>query len=233
MTSAAMTSTATAPVAEDFVDGGLVPRAEADEERLCVQKIARAGEWDGSEDAMKMVAVVGRRSWMSLSLAGVIAVAAFGAVSIGSASAATARGPVGPSSPHADAVSAKAEILILHGTNDGSGIDPKIGNIPELGQPPFSSYNSYHQLDRGEVKLDKGAEQDRALPDGSKLAVTLKDAVKDKDTGEQVYVLSMSIDRDGKSFLPSLEVNAKTKHWFFVAGQKYKGGILVIGVRVL
>ena len=35
-----------------------------------------------------------------------------------------------------------AEVLMLHGTNEGSGIDPKIGKMSELGAPPVSSYNS-------------------------------------------------------------------------------------------
>jgi hypothetical protein len=43
----------------------------------------------------------------------------------------------------------------------------------------------------------------------------------------------MSIVRDTKAFLPSLEVKAKENNWFFVAGQRYKNGILVIGIRIL
>ena len=37
---------------------------------------------------------------------------------------------------------------------------------------------------------------------------------------------------DGNSFLPLLEVNAKPGEPFFVAGQTYKGGTLVIGIKV-
>jgi hypothetical protein len=124
--------------------------------------------------------------------------------------------------------------MVLYGSNDGTGIDPRIGKIPELSQPPLSSYNSYQQLDRdANVQLQKGNDVARTLPDSSKLTVTFKDLVKDKDTGESRYVLNMSIVRDTKAFLPSLEVKAKENNWFFVAGQRYKNGILVIGIRIL
>jgi hypothetical protein len=45
-------------------------------------------------------------------------------------------------------------------------------------------------------------------------------------------VISASIQEPGgKTFLPLLEVNAKAGETFFVAGQKHKGGILVIGIK--
>ena len=45
--------------------------------------------------------------------------------------------------PNAAEAAVSAELVVLHGTNDGSGIDPKIGKMSELSKPPFSSYNSY------------------------------------------------------------------------------------------
>jgi hypothetical protein len=46
-------------------------------------------------------------------------------------------------------------------------------------------------------------------------------------------VLSATIEKaDGKQFLPGLDVNALKGEYFFIAGQKYNGGILVIGVKV-
>ena len=40
------------------------------------------------------------------------------------------------------------EVLLLHGTNNGTGIDPRLGKIPALGKPPFSAFNSYELLRR-------------------------------------------------------------------------------------
>jgi len=128
----------------------------------------------------------------------------------------------------------KAEVIILHATNDGKGIDPTIGNLPELKKPPFSAYDSYKLIEKGDLDLPKGAAQEKALPDGGKLGLSLKDIVPAKTKGEKSrFILSASLHKpDGKAFLPALEVNAAQGEYFFMAGQKYKGGILVVGVRI-
>ena len=128
-----------------------------------------------------------------------------------------------------------AEVIVLHGTNDGTGIDPKIGKIPELSKPPFSSYNSYKLLDRPKVTVQKGKETKVKLPNDREMAIALKDILAAKKKGDVTrYLVSTSIQKPGgNTFLPLLEVNAKAGEWFFVAGQTYKGGILVIGVKVL
>lgn len=127
------------------------------------------------------------------------------------------------------------EIIVLHATNDSSGIDPKIGKIPELSKPPFSSYNSYKLLDRPKIAVQKGKQSTVKLPNGRDMAVVLKDVIAPVKKGDVTrYVVSTSIQKPGgNTFLPLLEVNAKAGEWFFVAGQTYKGGILVVGVKVL
>lgn len=127
-----------------------------------------------------------------------------------------------------------AEVIILHATNDGTGIDPKIGKMPALGQPPFSSYNSYKLLDRVTLPLAKGKPSTTKLPTGRELMVSLKDVVEPKKPGEpRRYLVTASIQKpDGNTFMPLLEVSAKPGEPFFVAGQNYKGGSLVIGIKV-
>jgi hypothetical protein len=126
------------------------------------------------------------------------------------------------------------EIVILHATNDGSGIDPKIGKMPALAQPPFSSYNSYKLLDRVKLPLGKGKSSTTKLPTGRDLMVALKEIIEPKKKDEpRRYLVTASIQKpDGNTFLPLLEVNAKPGEPFFVAGQTYKGGTLVIGIKV-
>ena len=128
-----------------------------------------------------------------------------------------------------------AEIIILHATNEGTGIDPKIGKMPELGKPPFSSYNSYKLLDRVKLPLGKGKPTTTKLPNDRVLQVSLKDVVTPQKKDEpKKYVVGASIQKPGgNSFLPLLEVNAKAGETFFVAGQTHKGGILVIGIKVM
>lgn len=143
-------------------------------------------------------------------------------------------GVAGDTKKDAAAAEVKAEVIVLHATNDGKGIDPTIGKIPALEKPPFSAYNTYKLLERADLKLPKGEAKDKDLPDGGKLFVTFKDVVKGKKAGEpDKFVLSASLNKaDKKTFLPGVEVNAQKGEWFFIAGQKYKNGILVIGIKI-
>jgi hypothetical protein len=127
-----------------------------------------------------------------------------------------------------------AEIVVLHANNDGRGIDPNIGKMPELGKPPFSAYNSYKLLERLKIALSKGTPTTTKLPNGSVLMVSLKEVIAAKKQDEpKRFVISTSIQKPGgNTFLPLLEVNAKAGENFFVAGQQHNGGILVLGVKV-
>lgn len=152
-----------------------------------------------------------------------------------SPSAALAQEQAPPSKEAAPDAAVAVEVVVLHATNDGSGIDPKIGKMPELGKPPFSAYNSYKLLERLKLSLQKGKPTTTKLPDGSVLQVSLKDVTEAKKQGEpRRFVISTSIQKPGgNTFLPLLEVNAKAGEPFFVAGQQHKGGVLVLGVKVV
>ncbi len=122
-----------------------------------------------------------------------------------------------------------AEVLILHATNEKKGIDPRIGNLPELAKSPFSDYDSYQLLDRARLPLKKAEPQNLKLPNGRTLQVGLLEA-REHDSVR----LTASINRpNGKEFLPLLEVKAHVGQAFIVAGQSYKKGILVLVIRVV
>jgi hypothetical protein len=122
-----------------------------------------------------------------------------------------------------------AEILVLHATNEKKGIDRRIGEMPELTKPPFSSYDSYALVDRGRLPLEKGVPKTMTLPNGRVLEAKLLEIL----AGGSVR-LSASINQPGgKEFLPLLEVKAKIGQPFIVAGQSYKRGILVLVIRVV
>jgi hypothetical protein len=121
-----------------------------------------------------------------------------------------------------------AEVLILHATNSKKGIDSRIGKMPELGEPPFSSYDSYELLDRARLPLKKDEPKTLNLPNGRVLQTKLIEVLP-----KDVLRLSASINQpNGKDFLPLLEVKAKLGQQFIVAGQSYKRGILVLVIRV-
>jgi hypothetical protein len=168
---------------------------------------------------------------MRLPLLGLIVVA--GLAFLPGLAVANAQEAQAPAPVQAEA-SVAAEVIVLHATNDGSGIDAKIGKMPELSKPPFSSYNSYKLLDRGKLSLVKGSPATTKLPNDGVLQVSLKEIVQPKAKGEpRRFLVGASIQKPGgNSFLPLLEVNAKAGETFFVAGQNYKGGVLVIGIKV-
>ena len=168
----------------------------------------------------------------SLIIAGALLLGAISATALGQGK----DDPDTPEAPVSDAdplAALQADVIILHGTNDGTGIDPKIGRMPELGEPPFSSYNSYKLLDRTRTAALSSKCTSYKLPTGRELCITLKDIVQPKKEESRRFVISTSITKpDGNTFLPLLEVNAKAGEWFFVAGQTYKSGLLVIGIKV-
>lgn len=134
---------------------------------------------------------------------------------------------------------AKVEIMVLHATQDPKGghIDPQVAKMPQLTQPPFSAYNSYALLDKKVLPLDGAKTVDPwkgkptvpyTLVNGRVLQVTLIDQLADKR-----YQVGAEINQPGgASFLKLLEVKAAANEPFFVAGQSYNGGILVIGITV-
>jgi hypothetical protein len=124
---------------------------------------------------------------------------------------------------------------VMHATNGGTGIDPRIGKMPELGRPPLSSYNSYTLVSRNTLALSTTRPSTVKLPNDSELVVSLKGVIAGKNKGDpNKYVINTSIQEPhGNTPLPLLEVNAKTGERFFVAGQKYKGGVLVTAIMAL
>ena len=130
--------------------------------------------------------------------------------------------------------SINAEVMVLHATNANTGIDPKIGKIPALSKPPFSSYNSYKLLTQSTHALPRSVAQPVKLPTGRELDIVYKEYLPPAGGSRDArYVVAASIQKaDGKSFLPLVEVNAKPGDWFWVGGQEYSGGALFIGIKI-
>jgi hypothetical protein len=120
---------------------------------------------------------------------------------------------------------ALAKVIILYANNSGKGIDPSIGDMPQLKQPPFSAYDTYELLERAKVPFSNADWGGHGLPNGGKLAFKLN-AVKNKK-----YDVAAKIDRPGGKTLLNANVKAKEGEIFFLAGPKYKEGILVLGIR--
>jgi hypothetical protein len=140
-----------------------------------------------------------------------------------------------PTQPAAAApASVSGEIILLYGTNDGSGIDPKIGSLPALKQPPLSAYNSYKLVDHMNLTLQKGKASSTKLPTTRDLGVTYTDVATSTAKGDpkRYLVTTTILNADGSTFLPSLSVTTKSGDYYFVGGQNYKAGGLIVGIKI-
>src|SRR4051812_30661406 len=134
--------------------------------------------------------------------------------------------PTAPATPAAkDAL--PGEVLVILAGAEGE-IDPSLSSLKALKEPPFNSFKSMKVLSRTPITL-KGTESATVdLPNGRRLQLSLIERTADGRAKVQV-----SINKPNqKDYLPLLQVIASAGEPFFVAGQKYQGGTLVIGVRI-
>ena len=126
--------------------------------------------------------------------------------------------------------SASAEILVMHATQiSGAGsIDPKIGTMPQLQKPPFSAYNTYKLVDKKTLPLAKGTPATYPMVNGRTLQVTLLDVTSDN----RFHVTTAINQPGGEAYLKLLEVTASPNEPFFVGGQTYQGGSLVLALTM-
>jgi len=133
----------------------------------------------------------------------------------------------GPTAPAPPPQTVTAEVMVLHATQQpGPGsIDPSIGNMPQLKRPPFSAYNTYKLLAKQSLSLTKGTPATYTLVNGRVLQVTLQDI-----TPDHRFKVAAAINQPGgNAYIKLLEVTAAPNETFFVAGQQYQGGVLIIG----
>jgi hypothetical protein len=137
--------------------------------------------------------------------------------------------PVAPRQAPASLV-VNAEIMVLHATMGPppGSIDPAIGRMPQLMKPPFSVFNTYHLVDKKIIPLEVGKTGPYTLPNGRVLQVTFANPTLDKRFHIQVAINQPG----GHAYLKLLEVTTGANETFFVAGQPYKGGVLVLGITL-
>lgn len=122
------------------------------------------------------------------------------------------------------------EVLVVLGSTlppEGAS-DPQLDRLEALRKPPFDSFPRKTLLRRAEVKLEVGIEAEVELPNGRRLRLSLLEKLKNGR-----FRVSLSINKPGqRDYLPVMTVAAAAGDPFFVAGQKYEGGTLIIGVRI-
>jgi hypothetical protein len=124
--------------------------------------------------------------------------------------------------------SLSGEVLVILASEEAGTIDSSLAPIPALRRPPFNAFRSMRVLSRSALALSTGKPVTVTLPNNRLLSLKLEARMPDGRSKVQV-----SIKRaNEKDYLPLLEVIASPGEPFFVAGQKYQNGTLVIGVSV-
>lgn len=131
-------------------------------------------------------------------------------------------------SDRASTSSVPAEVLVVLAKEEQGKIDPQLKKLTALQRPPFNSFRSMTILSRPKLTLTPGKDAIVSLPNGRRLKLTLLRVMPDGR-----YKVRAAINRPNKSdYLPLLQVVASAGDPFFVAGQSYQGGTLVVGVTV-
>ena len=121
----------------------------------------------------------------------------------------------------------RGEVLVILAKEAAGDVDARLKEMPALQKPPFNGFKSMKVLSTTGVELTESKDATVSLPNGRTLQLKLLERMADGRHKVQV-----SINRPGKQdYLPLLTVIASGEP-FFVAGQSYEGGTLVIGVRV-
>jgi hypothetical protein len=139
---------------------------------------------------------------------------------------------LGRSSP-ARAEVATCEIPViqaLHNGDDGKApsIDPDIRRLkPYLLRAPFTAWREFKLIDRKELTIPLTGSGDFDLPNGRKAQLSFLEHML--GPGDHRMRLHLTIDEHGKKVLDTtfvLDEGGVVLH----AGQRYQGGILVLGV---
>ncbi|HEY8429957.1 MAG TPA: hypothetical protein VIL20_16355 [Sandaracinaceae bacterium] len=121
-----------------------------------------------------------------------------------------------------------AQVLIVLASDAPGTRDPRLADLLALRRPPFDSYRSMTLLSSPTIELRVGEAREVPLPNGRRIRIVLLEV-----TEQGRYRLQVSINRPGEQdYLPELNVVASPGDPFFVAGQSYRDGTLVIGVRL-
>ncbi len=122
----------------------------------------------------------------------------------------------------------EGEVLIVLASESGHERDPHLADVPALRRPPFDSYGSMQLLSSPHIELRQGQAEEISLPNGRRMRVVLRGLTPDGR-----FRLQVSINRPGQQdYLPELSVVASPGDPFFIAGQSYRDGTLVIGFRL-
>jgi hypothetical protein len=130
-----------------------------------------------------------------------------------------------PSTPTA---TVQAHVVVIVAREIAGAIDPRLTSMHALREPPFNSFHSMDIWSEHALTLAQGTPVTIDLPNGRVIQLVLEEISPDGRNHVRVSINR----REQSDYLPVLEVAAPSGDPFFVAGQSFMGGTLVIGVTV-
>jgi hypothetical protein len=136
--------------------------------------------------------------------------------------------PEGEAAVPASPARVSGEVLVLLASQaDGArAVDPAIGALPQLAKPPFNAYAHWKLLDRQTVSLERNKSTTLSLAGGRSLELTYSELAADKR-----FRVAAALKSD-KPGVQKVNVVAAAQEPFFLAGQKFQGGTLFIGITL-
>lgn len=115
-------------------------------------------------------------------------------------------------------------------SNEGKGVDPKLGDLSQqLKRPPFSAWNTFQLLATHKITTEKSAAASATLLPPGKLTLTLQDKVTTK--GKARIRIDVKIDyKKRKNLVSTVLAFDGGKTLFPVAGMPYKDGTYVLAL---
>ncbi len=136
--------------------------------------------------------------------------------------------PTTTAPPATPPIEVAAQVFVIVAREADGVIDPRIAGLRALREAPFSSFHTMDVVAEHSLMLTQGVPVAVSLPNGRVIQLVLEELTPDGRNHVRV-----SINRPSQSdYLPVLEVAAPPGDPFFVAGQTYLGGTLVIGVTL-
>jgi hypothetical protein len=118
------------------------------------------------------------------------------------------------------------EVSVIHATRADAGVDPRVGDLPR-NQAPFKDYNAFKLLDRQRFPFEVSRPVTYTLTNGRTLVVNLYGV--SEDAGERRYTMHAQI----RDYLQGLKVTVSARQPFWLGGQSYDNGTLLIELKVL
>lgn len=125
---------------------------------------------------------------------------------------------------------AACTIRSMHGLQKKGGIDPRLAALrKQLSRAPFSSYKTIRLVQSKGLSIAQGSRDKASLPNGQLLRLTFKEKLLLKNRLRLRMHLSITKPRSKKSLVNTLFTIADGGT-MLVAGSKYQGGTLIVGV---